>query len=84
MLFLITGLLFVKESLRSENEEINLKGKFLLVAFITFAIGTTLDVIWAETPTGLNITLARVFVIVAAFAFYMGFTLPRFIKKLFI
>jgi len=34
IMFLIMGILFVRKSLRSENKEIQLKGKFLLVAFI--------------------------------------------------
>lgn len=84
LLFLITGILFVKESLKTEDKEIKLKGKFLLVAFITFAIGTTFDVLFAESPTSFSILLARIFVIIAAFAFYIGFTLPKFIKGVFI
>jgi len=76
--FTITGLLFARESLRSENEEVRLKGKFLLIAFISFAIGT-----FFESATVLNevsLVIIRIIVLTAAFEFYIGFTLPNFIR----
>lgn len=78
-LFLITGLLFAWQSLSSQNEEIKLKGKFLLCAFIFFALGTTIDV--AFEISQITIFLARLFVILASILFYIGFTMPKFIKK---
>ncbi|MFX1385481.1 MAG: hypothetical protein ACFFBP_23950 [Promethearchaeota archaeon] len=84
LLFLVTGFLFARKSIRSDDREIRLKGKFLLIAFITFTIGTIIDVIGAESPTEITIFLARTFVIISSLCFYIGFTLPRFIKDLFI
>jgi len=84
ILFLITGFLFARRSLKAENSEIKLKGKFLIIAFLTFTIGTMIDVIGAESPTEITIFLARTFVRVSSICFYIGFTLPRFIKNLFI
>ncbi|MFX1315007.1 MAG: hypothetical protein ACFE9T_04030 [Promethearchaeota archaeon] len=84
LLFLVTGFLFARRSIRSDNREIQLKGKFLIIAFITFTIGTIIDVIGAENPTEITIFLARTFVIISSLCFYIGFTLPRFIKELFI
>lgn len=84
IIFLITGFLFARASLKSKNSEIRLKGKFLIIAFVSFTIGTIIDVIGAENPTEITILLARVFVIVSSICFYIGFTLPRFIKDLFI
>ncbi|MFX1418667.1 MAG: hypothetical protein ACFE9N_07090 [Promethearchaeota archaeon] len=84
ILFLITGFLFSRASLKAETPEIKLKGKFLIVAFITFTIGTVIDIIGVESPTEITIFLARIFVIVSSICFYIGFTLPKFIKKLFI
>ena len=83
-LFLVTGFLFARASLRADNPEIKIKGKFLIVAFLTFTIGTVIDVIGAESPTEITIFLARAFVIVSSICFYIGFTLPKFIKDLFI
>jgi hypothetical protein len=83
-LFLVTGFLFARASLKSEEPELKLKGKFLLIAFITFTFGTVIDVIGAGNPTELTILFARTFVIISSLCFYIGFTLPRFIKDLFI
>jgi hypothetical protein len=80
--FLVTGFLFVRSSLLSENKEIRLKGNFLLIAFISFAIGTFTDVIFEVTE--ISIALARIFLILSSFFFYVGFTLPKWIKKLFL
>lgn len=80
--FLITGLLFARESLRSDKNDVRLKGKFLVIAFISFAIGTFIDAIGSLTE--ITLVFARVFVTIAAFMFYVGFTLPTFIKEIFI
>ncbi|TFG10326.1 MAG: hypothetical protein EU535_08345 [Promethearchaeota archaeon] len=83
ILFLVTGAFFARQSLKSENAEIKWKGKFILTAFILFSIGTMLDVITVN-PTEITIVLARTFVISAAFAFYVGFTMPKWLKTLLI
>ena len=84
ILFLITGFLFARASLKSENPELKLKGKFLILAFITFTIGTIIDVVGAESPTEITIFLARTFVIISSISFFIGYTLPKFIKDRFI
>ncbi|MFO7797291.1 MAG: hypothetical protein ACQERB_17000 [Promethearchaeati archaeon] len=81
-LFLITGLLFARESLKSDSKEIKYRGWFLIFAFITFTIGTLIDVILELNE--ITIVIARLFVIIAAFCFYLGFTMPNFMKKLLI
>ncbi len=83
-MFMITGLLMASDALKSDNKEIQLKGKLLLMGFVTFAIGTMLDVLFADDPSEITIGLARVFVILGLFLLYMGFTLPNFAKKLFL
>ena len=82
VMFLGTGLLFARESLKAQNAELQLKAKFLILAFVTFTMGAVLDVAFESDE--ITIFLARLFVIIAAFAFYIGFTLPRFIKELFV
>ena len=84
ILFLVTGFLFARASLKAENPELKLKGKFLIIAFVTFTIGTIIDVIGADSPTEITILLARTFVIISSLCFYIGFTLPKFIKDIFI
>ncbi|MFX1267234.1 MAG: hypothetical protein ACFFAK_04665 [Promethearchaeota archaeon] len=82
--FTITGLFFGGKALKSEDPEIKLKGKFLLVAFITFTIGAIIDILFVGEYNELTLVLARTFVIIAAFSFYTGFVLPNFTKKLFL
>ena len=82
-MFLITGFLFVRESLKSENPEIRLKGKFILIAFLFYTMGTLIDVI-IDIPTEITIVLARTIMIVAIFMFYIGFTMPNWVKKRFL
>ena len=80
--FLITGLIFAIKSIKAENPEISLKGKFLLIAFIFFVIGASMD-----TMVPLNfITLSiyRSLEILSALAFYCGFILPKWVKKIFL
>lgn len=73
--FLITGLLFARESLRSQKPETRLKGKFLIIAFISWTIGTSLD---ALNPIGF---INRIILIISAFSFYFGFILPNWLKN---
>ena len=72
----ITGILFGKQSLRSENPEIKLKGKFLIVAFILFTIGAFLDSIVPEL-----FIIARIILDISALSFYFGFMLPDWLKE---
>jgi hypothetical protein len=78
--FLITGLIFANKSLKSEDLSLRLKAKLLIGAFITFAIGITLD---GLTPLNfITITIYRILVILAALLFYSGFFLPSWLEKL--
>lgn len=79
-MFLITGLLMGKECLKSENKEIVLKGKFLIVAFLSFLLGAMLDIILPLHPVGIMVN--RLILISSAIEYYIGFTLPEFVKKL--
>lgn len=79
LIFLITGILFSRESLKSENREIKFKGKLLLIAFISFTIGTILDFAVAFTITYI---IARLILLSSSIEFYIGFLLPERIKKL--
>ncbi|TFG25921.1 MAG: hypothetical protein EU532_11075 [Promethearchaeota archaeon] len=79
---LITGVLFGRESLRSDNPEIKLKGHFLIAAFISWCVGALLD---AALPLNtITLTIARLILISSAIEFYFGFILPDYIKKIFL
>jgi len=80
--FTITGLLFAQESLRAKDKEVKLKGYFLLIAFISFAVGTFFEAIAVMNPAIL--VIIRIIVLSAAFEFYIGFTMPNIIKNIFL
>jgi len=79
---LVTGIIFGRKSRHSENPEIRLKGKFIVIAVIFFFVGSTLD---ATIPHNfLTFSIYRTFEILSAIFFYCGFILPNWIKKYFI
>ncbi|HUW89498.1 MAG TPA: hypothetical protein VMV43_03165 [Candidatus Nanopelagicaceae bacterium] len=83
-ILLITGFLLARTSLKSDEAELRIKGMFLLIAFICFTVATVIDVIGADSPTEITILLARTFLIVSSLCFYIGFILPKFVKKMFV
>ncbi|MHA2288156.1 MAG: hypothetical protein ACXABG_05165 [Promethearchaeota archaeon] len=83
-LLLITGFLFARATLKVEKPEVRLKGIFLLIAFLSFTIATVIDVIGADSPSEITIMLARIFLITSSLCFYIGYTLPKFVKNRFI
>ncbi len=82
VLFAITSSLFCRESLRSDNPKIKLRGKFLLLAFITYILGGILETFY--TPFIYMIIIKRVVTISASIEFYFGFILPERVEKLFL
>jgi len=79
LVLLITGTIFARDSMNSENKEVSVKGKFLLAAFFTFVVGAILDVFSAISLCFLII--GRILLIISAFEFYVGFILPNFLKS---
>lgn len=80
-LIIITGILFTKESLRSQSPTIKLKGKFLSIALITFVIGVLIPYISIDISA---LIISRLTLIVSAIGFYVGFMLPKWVENLFI
>jgi len=80
VIFIITGILFSRKSMKSSNDEVKLKGKFLLAAFLLYLIGALIAIL--ET-TALIILISSIFLILSSFAFYGGFILPNWMKKIF-
>jgi hypothetical protein len=79
---LIPGILIARESLKSDDREINLKGRFLLAAFISWTIGAMMDA--ALEPNIITLTIARLILISSALEFYTGFLLPEKVKNIFL
>jgi hypothetical protein len=79
VVLLITGTIFARDSVKSDNQEVSLKGKFLFAAFYTFVIGAILDVFSAYSI--FLLIIGRILLIISAFEFYVGFILPNFLKS---
>lgn len=76
---LTTGLIFSYNSIKTYDKETRLKGYFLLVAFISYAVGAFLDAAVSAGITLLIIT--RSILILAGIMWYVGFLLPDAIKN---
>ena len=77
-----TGIHFSWQAIKTgETEEIKWKGRFLLVAFISFFIQIFLDAI--ASPDALIIVIIdRILLIVTGTLWYLGFILPNWARKL--
>jgi len=85
LVFLITGILFARVSMRSNDAEIKLKGKFILLAVVFFTIGAALDGLKPflfGKVLDVILIINRIILFLSSLAFYSGFLLPRFIKGL--
>ena len=74
----ITGIYFVKESLKSDSPEINLKGKLILLALLSFMIGALIPYIIYNIPA---LIISRLILVSCSIEFYLGFTLPKWAQK---
>ena len=79
---LITGILFTKESFKSNDKRLRWRGRFLLLAFISITISMAIEGLIYLPAYGL--ALVRVVHIAGAFEYYMGFFLPEKVAKLLI
>lgn len=77
LLFFITGVVFAIQSLKSSEPRINLKGKFLFIALISFTVGTIFDIIMTSPIT-------RTMLVISAIMFYFGYILPPGIQRIFL
>ncbi len=75
---LISGILFVRESLKAEKKSIQIKGRFLLLAFLSFTFGEILDTILPKEAV--VIIIVRLIIISSVFEYYLGFFLPKWLE----
>ena len=79
ILLLFTGIHFSLQTMKYEDIEMKTKGKFLLFAFPSFAIGGLLD---SSLPSNeITLIFFRLLLILSIISFYIGFLLPNWIKK---
>jgi len=78
---LITGFLFFRESSKSNDPEIKLKGKLFVVSSTSFAIASILDTLALNFVA---LIIVRMVFIFSAVAVYGAFLLPDWMKNLFL
>jgi hypothetical protein len=95
LILFVTGFKFARKSIRSENKEVRLKGKLLQFAFIAFTIAAVIEKTARSILIGtvfpdpailffsVMLIVMRLLLIASAFAFYGGFLLPNWMKKIF-
>ncbi|MHA1459762.1 MAG: hypothetical protein ACTSQR_08895, partial [Promethearchaeota archaeon] len=95
LILFITGIKFARKSIKSENKDVRLKGKLLQYAFIAFTVAAVIEksvrslligtVFPDPTILFLSVILVimRLLLISSAIAFYGGFLLPNWMKKIF-
>jgi hypothetical protein len=76
----ITGIIFSRNSLKAEDAKVALKGKILMLAFISFTIGAFMDAVIALTP--ITLIIVRLILISSAIFYLFGFLLPDKIAEL--
>ena len=76
----VTGIIFAYTSIKSKSPPIQLKGKFILTANILWSLGAILDTSIPLTIYTLPIT--RIFLVISALLYYMGFLTPQKITQL--
>lgn len=78
----ITGLIMSNDAMNSNTKEIVWKGRFLVIAFISFAIATLLDLIYF--PYLIKIIFVKTLLIISGITYYLGFFLPDKLKNLLV
>jgi hypothetical protein len=79
IILLITGIHFSLRTMKYDDIEMKIKGKFLLFAFPSFAIGGLLDSTFPSYE--ITLILFRILLISSIIGFYIGYLLPNWIKK---
>ncbi|MFX1393137.1 MAG: hypothetical protein ACFFAH_06125 [Promethearchaeota archaeon] len=78
---IITGLHFSIISIKTQKVEIKWKGRFLLFAFIFFGVGAIADGLLQLSI--IYLIIFRLILLASAVFFYIGFIMPKWIKKIF-
>ena len=83
------GAIAARILMRSDDENLKWKGRFLLISFISFAIGAILDVgildeIESAPVRTIIMIIARLLLMSGAVEIYFGYFLPKRIAKIFI
>ncbi len=83
LIFLLTGAYFSYESATLDDLEIKWKGRFLLLGWISFAIGAALDA-FIKGHSEISLIITRVILISSSIEYYLGFFLPTSLREFLI
>ena len=78
----ITGVYFSLKTMKIGELEVKWRGRFLLIAFVSFFLGTIFDAIIVLNI--LTIIIVRVILITSCIEYYFGFFLPEKIRNILI
>ncbi|TXT60097.1 MAG: conserved membrane protein of unknown function [Promethearchaeota archaeon] len=79
LILLISGIIFGKISLQSKSRGVQIQGKFLIAAFVSFSIGSFLD---SSIPLNLiTLPISRLILISSSIEFYLGFGFPHLLQR---
>lgn len=93
LILFVTGFKFARKSVKSENREVRVKGKLLQFAFVAFTIAALLEKTARsiligtifDDPTilllSVMLVVVRLLLISSTIAFYGGFLLPHWMRK---
>jgi len=85
IIILTTCLLFARESMKADTQDIKMKGKLIAYAIVSFCIAATIDAIILLLNLYKFLQLVnRIILISSAITFYGGFLLPEWMKKILI
>ncbi len=80
--FTITGIIFARESMRSQDPKIKWKGRFFLIGVLSFTVGAVFD---AGIPVNaVTLIIIRLILISSTIEYYFGLFLPERMAKVLI
>lgn len=79
IIVLISGYWLSKESLKSEDNRVRLKGKLIAIGFGLFGFASIIEVLIPLIPV---IITARILLVITAILIYAGLILPKWLKRL--
>ncbi len=78
--FLVTSIIFARNTMVMQSPETQLKGKFLLIAIISLSIGSVLDGFF--TYNSVLFVIYKIILISSSLEFYFAFFLPNWLKNI--
>lgn len=82
LITVISGVMFARMSIKSQNPEVSLKGKLIFAAFISFTVASFIEAFFHLDP--LTVVITRSILISSSIEFYLGFILPKWFRSLFL